>query len=587
MAPPPGRRSSVARSLGLALTQIGVAAGLLGAVEIALVVHGPLGPVWILVLFTVVGWVYVAAGLMAWWRRPSNRMGAVLVLGGFTWLAAQLANTEVPVLIAFGLILATVPLAVVVHLLHAFPSGRLRSRSSRLTVVAGYVVALVLQAPLYLFTAAPSPYDVLVLADRPELASIGGWVQRGAGTAVMIATTVILIGRLRRADPAHRLVMVPLYSYGILAVLFIPISANVLQPVLDISLEMLAGLQLAVLGAVPVAFALGVLRGGFARTGEVEELGAWLGTAGGGRSALVDALARTLGDDSLQLVFWAPDRQMYLDEQGGPAELPEVGSERATVEIDVDGRRVGAIIYDATLIADPELVRTAGRVIAIEVDRTGLTAELLASQDALRQSRARIVEAGDRERRRIAQDLHDGLQVRLVLLALDAQRLAEHPNDAGTTREAATSLRAGIDAAAAELRQLVHAVMPALLIERGLAAAAEDLCDRMPVPTRLDLHLDDGALPEALESTAYFVVAEGLANALKHSGGREFNVRLAQIEGSLIVEVRDDGLGGASVGRGAGLRGLADRVDVLGGRLRIDSPQGGGTHLVAELPCGS
>jgi signal transduction histidine kinase len=278
---------------------------------------------------------------------------------------------------------------------------------------------------------------------------------------------------------------------------------------------------------------------------------------------------------------------MYLDEQGGPAELPEVGSERATVEIDVDGRRVGAIIYDATLIADPELVRTAGRVIAIEVDRTGLTAELLASQDALRQSRARIVEAGDRERRRIAQDLHDGLQVRLVLLALDAQRLAEHPNDAGTTREAATSLRAGIDAAAAELRQLVHAVMPALLIERGLAAAAEDLCDRMPVPTRLDLHLDDGALPEALESTAYFVVAEGLANALKHSGGREFNVRLAQIEGSLIVEVRDDGLGGASVGRGAGLRGLADRVDVLGGRLRIDSPQGGGTHLVAELPCGS
>ena len=587
MAPPLGRRSSVARSLGLALTQIGVAAGVLGVVEIALVVHGPLGPVWILVLFTVVGWVYVAAGLMAWWRRPSNRMGAVLVLGGFTWLAAQLANTEVPVLIAFGMILATVPLAVVVHLLHAFPSGRLRSRSSRLTVVAGYVVALVLQAPLYLFTAAPPPYDVLVLADRPELASIGGWVQRGAGTAVMVATTVILVGRLRRADPAHRLVMVPLYSYGILAVLFIPISANVLQPVLDISLEMLAGLQLAVLGAVPVAFALGVLRGGFARTGEVEELGAWLGTAGGGRPALVDALARTLGDDSLQVVFWAPDRQMYLDEQGVPAELPEVGSERATVEIDVDGRRVGAIIYDATLIADPELVRTAGRVIAIEVDRMRLTAELLASQDALRQSRARIVEAGDRERRRIAQDLHDGLQVRLVLLALDAQRLAEDTSASGATREASTSLRAGIDAAAAELRQLVHAVMPALLIERGLSAAAEDLCDRMPVPTRLDLHLDDGALPGAVESTAYFVVAEGLANALKHSRAREFNVRLAQDGGTLVVEVSDDGVGGASAGLGAGLRGLADRVDVLGGRLRIDSPQGQGTHLVAELPCGS
>jgi hypothetical protein len=130
------------------------------------------------------------------------------------------------------------------------------------------------KAPLYLFTATPNPYDVLVLADRPDLASIGGWIQCGAGSAVMVATTVILVGRLRRADPAHRLVMVPLHSYGILAVIFIPISANVLQPVLDISPEMLAGLQLAVLGAVPVAFALGVLRGGFARTGEVEELGA-------------------------------------------------------------------------------------------------------------------------------------------------------------------------------------------------------------------------------------------------------------------------------------------------------------------------
>jgi signal transduction histidine kinase len=218
----------------------------------------------------------------------------------------------------------------------------------------------------------------------------------------------------------------------------------------------------------------------------------------------VDALEHTLGDDSLQLVFWAPDRQMYLDEQGVPAKLPAVGSERATVEIDVDGRRVGAIIYDAALIANPELVRTAGRMIAIEVDRMRLTAELLASQEALRQSRARIVEAGDRERRRIAQNLHDGLQVRLVLLALDAQRLAEDSNASGTAREAATSLRAGIDAAAAELRQLVHAVMPTLLIEEGCRPPRRTLCDRMPVPTRLDLHLDDGALPGAVESTRVF-----------------------------------------------------------------------------------
>jgi signal transduction histidine kinase len=210
-------------------------------------------------------------------------------------------------------------------------------------------------------------------------------------------------------------------------------------------------------------------------------------------------------------------------------------------------------------------------------------AELLASQDALKESRSRIVEAGDRERRRVARDLHDGLQVRLVLLAMEAQLVA---NDAdATTRQAATALRIGIDEAAAELRALVHAVMPAALIERGLSAATEDLVDRVPVPTSLELGLTDGSLSPAVESTAYFVIAEALANALKHSGAEDLAVRLELVDGRLLVEVRDDGAGGACPEAGRGLRGLADRVDTLGGRLRIDSPVGAGTRIVVELPC--
>jgi signal transduction histidine kinase len=544
----------VAQSLRLALAVVGAVALTLGAIEIAVFAEDPGGPVWALV---AIGWVYVAAGLVAWSRRPSNRIGALLVGGGFAWPAASLGNTS--------------------------------STASRTIVGVGWFVALVLQAPLYLFTVQPPPHDLLTLADRPDLAAAGTTVQQWAGAAVMVATTVVLAGRLRRADSVRQRVLAPLFSYGILAVLFIPISSTVLTPLLGLAPATRAILQLIVLAGVPVAFALGMLRGGFARTGELEELGAWLGTTGAHRADLAAALARTLGDGSLRLVFWGGDR--YLDAQGAPAPLPAAGSGQATVEIELAGRRVGAIVYDATLIADEELVRTAGRVVALAVDHERLTAQLRASEDELRLSRFRIVEAGDRERRRIARNLHDGLQVRLVLLAMDAQQVAKDPAAPAATQLAATTLRTGIDDAAAELRALVHAVMPAPLIERGLSAATEDLVDRVTMPTRLQLDVVDGVLPPAVESTAYFVVAEGLANALKYADAGELTVRLSHAGGWLVVEVRDDGVGGAVVGGGpgggSGLRGLADRVDTLGGRVRVVSPPGRGTRLVAELPCGS
>ena len=571
-------------TLGLALALVAVAMLALAAVELALVLVEPVGARGILILFTAVAVIYAAAGLVAWWRRPSNRLGFLMLIGSLTWLAAHLANTREPVLVAVGLVTATLPLAVVLHLLLAFPSGRLRSTASRFVVVAGYVVALVLQAPQYLFTPDTPPFGLLALADRPDLAAAGATAQRLAGAAVLLATAVILAGRLSRAAPAQRRVLAPLFAYGILAVPFLTVIANVVAPAFDLTPHAVAAAQLAVLAGIPIAFTLGVLLGGFARTGEIEELGVWLGTGGVGRPDLSGALARALGDPSLQLAFWAHDR--YLTADGTPAQLPAAGSGRAIVAVELAGRRVGAIEYDVTLIVDPELVRTAGRVVAIAVDRERLTAELLASQEQLRLSRTRIVEAADRERRRIARNLHDGLQVRLVLLAMQAQQVANDPETSGDTQRAAVALREGIDAAAAELRQLVHAVMPAALIERGLAAAVEDLVDRLPVPTRVQLGTVDRALPPAVESTAYFVVAEGLANALKHAGAHQLAVELAQAGGTLVVEVRDDGVGGADAA-GSGLHGLADRVDTLSGRLRLHSEPGRGTVLVAELPCGS
>jgi signal transduction histidine kinase len=573
------------RSLGVALGCLAGGCGLIALTETAMLWPGH---PYVVILFPAAGAAYATVGLVAWWRRPSSRIGPIMVAGSLVWFIVGLSNSTVPVLSAAGIVVASAPLAIVVHLLHAFPSGRARSRGSRLTVLAAYAVVLPLQAPLYLFAPAASPAGMLALADLPQLASWGAWLQRGAGITVMAATSVLLARRLSRATRAQRRVLAPLYGYGIGAVLILPLAPDLIAPFAGWSPATTAVLQIAVLIGIPVAFAVGMMRGGFARMSEIQELGTWLGSAAGSQASLGHALALALGDETVRIAFRVSGRPGLVDEAGREVSPPEPGSGRGAVEIELDGRPIAVICYDSTLIEDPELVRSAGRVAAIAIDRLRLNADLLASQEMLQSSLTRLVEAEDRERRRIARDLHDGLQARLVLLALEAQRLAALPDAQPATTAAAAALRAGIDRAAGQLRELVHNVMPALLVERGLAAAAEELAGQMPLPVQIDLEVD-GPLTAAVASTAYFMVAEGLANAVKHACATKLTVRLIRRDGLLTVQVGDDGTGGATVddtGLGLGLRSIADRIGALGGRLEIDSEAGAGTWLHAEIPCG-
>jgi signal transduction histidine kinase len=569
------------RPLHLALAMLSLAVLLSGFVELAFAEQRGN---WFYAWIVMGAWAYVAAGALAWWRRPNNSLGCLIMIGGLVLLVTNLDVTALRVLAAVSEIFATASLTMVVHILLAFPSGRLGSTAARVTVFAGYVVCFVLQAPLYLFATAPAPYDLLTLDDRPDLVDAGQWVQAASGALVMIATIVVLADRLRRADRRRRRSLAPLYGYGILAALFIPLAPNVVGPALGLSFNTVIAMQLVDLVGVPVAFALSLLWGGFARTGEILELAAWLSSADADRIPLTAAMKQALGDDSLRLLFWTRELGSYVDEDGKRIN-DAGGAGRGIVDITVSGKRIGAIDYDPTLNADPELVQAAGRVVAVALDRERVSAELRASQRELRRSRVRIVEAGDAERRRIARDLHDGLQVRLVLLALEAQHIADDDASSPQAREAALALRGGIDAAAAESRGLVHAVLPPSLIEGGLSAAAEDLVDHMPVPTRLDMSLGDVPLPAVVESTAYFVIAEALGNALKHAYPSVLAVLLNRSADLLRIEVTDDGIGGAYVGGGSGLRGLKDRVDAVGGRLHLVSAPDAGTRVVAELPC--
>ena len=208
------------------------------------------------------------------------------------------------------------------------------------------------------------------------------------------------------------------------------------------------------------------------------------------------------------------------------------------------------------------------------------------NEDEVRRSRARLVEAADAERRRLERNLHDGAQQRLVSLSL-ALRLAEAKlADPAAAADILQGAGVELSLALQELRELARGLHPAILTDRGLDAALESLAERSTVPVTLELALD-GRLPEPVEVAIFYVVSESLANVAKYSGAKAVVVSVASNGDRVRVEVADDGVGGADPAHGTGLRGLVDRVDAVDGRLAVDSPRGGGTRIVADLPLSS
>ena len=252
--------------------------------------------------------------------------------------------------------------------------------------------------------------------------------------------------------------------------------------------------------------------------------------------------------------------------------------------IDRDGARVAALLHDPALEDEPELLAAVTAAAGMALETARLNVELRARVDELRGSRARIVEAGQRERQRLERNLHDGAQHRLVALSLQLSLLEE---ELAGDRSATVQLeraREEIDTSLDELRELAQGIHPAIVSGHGLAVALEQLAARAAVPVRLKVEIEE-RLPEPVEVAAYYLVSEALANVGKHAHAAMATVEVARNNGQIQVEVFDDGVGGADTERGSGLRGLADRVEALGGRLRVWSPHGGGTRVRAEIPC--
>jgi signal transduction histidine kinase len=335
-------------------------------------------------------------------------------------------------------------------------------------------------------------------------------------------------------------------------------------------------------GLVPYVFLAGLVRGRWIRGRGLGALISWLGQPHE-PARLRAELARALGDPSLELAYWLPDSEQYVDAEGRPAALGSPTSGRAVTQVERDGRRIAAIVHDPALLDDPEQVRAAGAAAALALENARLEAELRATVQELRASRARIVESGYAARRRLERDLHDGAQQRLVSLALRLRMFRSRVERDPDAVQELDSARSELDHALGELRELARGIHPSVLSDRGLGAALDGLARRAPLPVELQATPAE-RLPDRVEAAAYFVVAEALTNVAKYAHATHASVSVTRHRGQVLVAVSDDGVGGADPAAGSGLRGLLDRISAVGGRLDVDSRPGQGTTVQATIP---
>jgi signal transduction histidine kinase len=494
-------------ALRRALLALG-AAGVVAAIPVAAVIatsdHTNLSGL-MAVLSLVVCWSFLGTGLYLWDRQPNNLTGPLMVALAFGWLLAGLSASDSPGLYILGATFGGIPFAILVHLLFAFPDGRLRSVWDRRFVVLGYIVTTVGPASgVIFFDPAVSedcpdcPDNPLLVSADPDAYDIGSSITSLLAAVVLGALLWHLVKDWRDADdPAERVRNAPVrWAAGATLLLVLALLATDFAPEEGNFDDYMFAAALLVLATLPYAFWLGALR----------------------------------------------------------SRLWQAG------------------------------------VVALENER--LDAELQVRLDELRESRARVVQAGYAERKRVERDLHDGAQQRLVALALELQvvraKLETDPQAAAQLLEGAADELTG---ATQELRELARGLHPPVLSDRGLLPALEALAKRATVPVTVEATGSDDAnaarserAPEAVEAAAYFVVSEALTNVARHAQATRAVVRVQRVDGVLRVEIEDDGAGGADLAAGSGLRGLADRVGALDGSLEVDSVPGRGTTVRASLP---
>ena len=527
------------------------------------------------------GWSLVGAGLAAWARRPASRFGPLLLASGLVWFLAGWDNPGVGVPLAFaaGLVLHAACPALVGHAALVYPDGRLQSRLERVAVAIAYggaVLALGI-VPALLFDPAATgcrqcPANLLGAVDNAAafraLNRVGVWL----GLAWTLLLVALAGWRLLRSTAARRRVTAPVL---IPTVAYLTLVAWDFQHALDrgflsndtVDRRLWLG-QAVTLVALAVGVSWEWVRGRRTRSALarlVVELAASPPPGG-----LERVLADTLDDSSLQLLYPLADGRR-IDARGRPGQPHQ---DQTLTPLVAGGRPVALLVHRPGLLDDPGLVDEIAATARLALENERLQAQVRAQLDDLRASRARIVEQGDAERRRLERNLHDGAQQRLVSLALSL-RLARLSCETETDAAALEQAEAEVRHALAELRGLAHGLYPAALTEEGLGAALEALAEQAASPLALGT-LPHERLDPSVEAAAYFVVAE----LLKRSRPGRATVDAARRDGRLVLNIVTDQQPPQE------LIDLEDRVGALDGRLLVEHPPSGGTRIRAELPCG-
>jgi signal transduction histidine kinase len=564
---------------------VGVTGGVVASIAIVTTWRIAPYPLWVWLPVQVAGLSFTLSGVALWRRRPANPTGRLMTAVGLTWYIGDLQLSSQPALFAVGFCFYYLNYGVMGHLVLALPDGRLHRAYERRVVGLLYTAPPLTQIARYLAEYPPQPQGW----GDPH-ATYSAWAAVGSVTElVLTVVTIALVIRRwsaagRPVRRAYTLVWVTIVAMGC------AVAADAVAGLLDVPITVQQWLLLAYsLGLIvtPIALVGGLLRVRMARVG-VADLVLRLERRSEPEHVR-GAIARVLGDPTLEVFFPLSDTGGFVRSDG--LTVQRLPTDRAITPVVRRGDPLAVLVHDPALLDQRPLVDAVLAASRLALDNARLLAAQRAQLEEVRASRARIVLAADAERQRIQRDLHDGVQHKLLAVSMLLERVRHEPvRRGGTDRSAAPAAELATAAAQlreviAELRALTQGIHPPVLAEQGLAAALEVLAERAPLPIVADIPAQ--RWPEQLERAAYFVITEALANVYKHAGAHRAHVRVDGDAHRLIAEVADDGVGGADLARGTGLRGLHDRVGALNGVLRVESPPGSGTRLVVELPCGS
>ena len=487
----------------------------------------------------VVGMVLIVCGAIASERRRTSGTGPLMILAGVAWFAGTGASV--------ALFWHRGPL---VHLHLSYPTGRLHRRLAIATVALVYVDAVVM--PI-----ARNDVVTVVLSVVVAVAAVDGVV--------------------RTSGPARRAGIPALAAALAYSIVLAAVAVERLAG-WDYDRTATALVYDAVVASVAIALLVDLLSGRWAAA-TVADLVIGLGRRRG-LGTLRGQLARALGDPSVVVGYWIAQRGGYVDDRGRPVELPVLGTNRAVTTIDDGADRVAVLVHDATSVDDQQLVADVAAAARLAVVNARMQAEARARVDELTASRRRIVESADEQRWHLERELSERADRRLQRVS---QLLDEARRDATDAQaDALDALGAELSGAQAELHDVAQGIRPSALGEGGLASALPVLARRAPLP--VDVAVGVGRLRPAVEAAFYFVCAEALTNVAKHSGARGASVSVIRRDSVVVANVVDDGVGGVDPSRGTGLRGLADRVEALGGRFVVEDSATGGTTVTAEIP---